>query len=46
MVKGEWGGREPVLSPFDLFFSNKCRVGCENLYCTILEWKELTLCGI
>ena len=46
MVKSEWGGREHVLSPFALFFSNKCRVGCENLYCTILEWKELMLCGI
>ena len=38
MVKSEWGGREHVLSPFaQLFLSNKCRVGCENLYCTILE---------
>ena len=45
MAKSEWGGREHVLSPFDLFLINKCRVGCENLYCTILEWKELTLCG-
>ena len=36
MVKSEWGGREHVLSPFALL-SNKCRVGCGNLYCTILE---------
>ena len=34
-VSGEAG--EHVLSPFALFLSNKCRVGCENLYCTILE---------
>ena len=46
MVKSEWGGMEHVLSPFALFLSNKCRVGCENLYCTILESNELTLCGI
>ena len=30
MVKSEWGGREHVLSPFALFLSNKCRVGCET----------------
>ena len=37
MAKSEWGGREHVLSTFALFLRNKCRVGCENLYCTILE---------
>ena len=37
MVKSDLGGREHALSPFALFSSNKCRVGYENLYCTILE---------